>query len=1481
MLRTMAKHATIRPMLDYMDALTIANRLLDPDTATAQLANAFVGWDYDTRMEILGWDGKPSVRLIAAVGEEHAGAIAHTMSVSSQQCPVSCVQSAWQLAEYLAGGLGGLRVIDPNCGMGRVLKGGLGMQPSATLYGAAGNQVYANALRLQHPEMFLSASHDTPRETFDIAIGAAPYEDSNIAKDEDGGHIRAHHWWLELMNSSVKDDGFLVTITRWQSPSTRGMFLWPVYRIESEGSFIVTVFSKRPANETAPTAPWPTYGLLNPRRTKQPTPAVPQPLRDTLPEAVAADACLALRRVIAAKCTGDVNTPALIKRASSKLSMLKATVGQQLSFAKNSPLSRLKGSREERLLLSADTVLAANVRPKAAFVVDPTMEDVLRESFDTFGSVDTQFVASRLGMSEEVAIEQAKDFLFLNSQTSQWERKSEYLAGDVIYKLDQAQSMAAFDSRFSRNVEALLAVQPKKILTEDIEVPLGAPWLPASLYVEFLRLIIGDNSGYSSSAHVTRIKLTAAWVIRVSSPMLERSAENTVKFGTNKIGGHELLELAMNLKRPEVFNNEYDYTTGKYKKVLDKEGTAAAEEKLDQIRERWAGWLREDPKRMEILGRAYARKLGCLVRKKYSGELLSYPGLNTAGGFNPRGNQRRAAERIVSRGELDDTALIAHEVGLGKTNSAIIGAVRRWQLGLTNRVIITVPKAVFGQWERAFLHAYPLYAEELLIAPEGSSGPQWREFLHRVSCNEAAFVLMTYEQFMAIPLDDASFQLYNEEEFKEAEKEAEVARNDKGATSKLVTSLKRSAGSGASKQQTRVDKLKEREGRVWTFSEIAGTNPMLVFDEFQYLKRLVVKTRMDNVAGLPTGESNRAQDAFSKMRWALDNGGKVIGLTGTPVSNTLAEVHVIMRYLQPRRLRRMQLFNFDGWASTFTQRQLSVEMDAVGAFRSVTRLHFVNVDELLEVLGECWDFAEEVPEVVRPDVLGGEPTLVEVPGSPELNAYVWELARRADDIRSGGVDPADDNMLVVTSDGRRAALWNGDPDAEFPEPVGQGGEGRRTKLDACAEKVWDVYEKHHTNKGVQLVFLDLGTPKAKKIEDTGSGLTQHEKTDTEGLYGQLKKRLVSQGILARQIAYIHDASGEEEKQDLIARVNSGDIRVLIGSTEKAGVGLNLQRLLVAIHHLDCPWRPDHLLQRNGRCVRDGNLWDAIHVFIYITAKSYDTVLWQFIQVKSTFISQLQKGRAPTRDTDDVGDLVISATTAKAIALGDTRVMDKVRIETQLTRLDRQYRGWVAGRETTEREIGFLPDRIVALSAELAGLQEAIKTPPKRSDDFYAEVRDIGSDKFLVHGNREEADAKLYATCNLLRPMLRKPVRVGQYRGRRLVAEIRLGAIAVVMDLGNNAEVVVHNIHGSGTFASLDHQIAGLEVKARNTENQIQATERRLKGLKLELEAGWRGMEEAAQLLPEYKLICEELAQHGMSDARKFPALERATGNVSR
>ena len=1039
----------------------------------------------------------------------------------------------------------------------------------------------------------------------------------------------------------------------------------------------------------------------------------------------------ALRRVLAAEAAGEhAEASRWRARLLRNYGHLRAEVGPLRQAAlEGRPLHGWRRHPSLPLLQALETpsghpapvlhgpVLQVQV---AAAPTDPL--DALAACIDAGDVLSPEAVAARCGVPLGDVTAALRGHLYQQGPGGGWLTRAAYLSGDLPARIREAESWALIDDAYAEHVAALKGALPAEVAPESIVVPFGASWVPASVYLAFFRVLFptwGATPAREGAITLDYSIPTAQWLVKIRPVEIHASVDNTDTYGTPYFTAVELIEHGMALSSPIAYDE-----TEAGGKVRNHRATIAACGKLDAIRRRWSDWILSDPVRRDALATIFRERFAGHAPRRYDGSGLTFPGLAASYEGKPLAlhkHQRDAIARILDKDTTDDSALLTHKVGAGKTLCAIVGVMKRLQLGLSRRPIVVVPNHIRDQWAAAWMALYPGHVDWLIVDDGDNS-----DGLSRLMTGQGRILLTTYERFLAIPVEPEILGAYLHrelDELKEAQDDIE-----EGASHDMVKHLKRNFRARQKviekarvAQRDKWDTITRRQGHVLGWGAVGCD--LLVCDEFHFFKNLGVgSSKMEGVSGVSSAESQRALDGCIKMHWLLapqlfpgvsgGTRGKVVGMTGTPITNSLVELWVMMKLLQPNLLLRKNLWHFDSWASVFTEQYQWPELDSVGRFRTRTRLRFRNVQQILGLLSCTWDRVPASALPPRPGIIGGRMRVVPTIGSPDLRAYTVALAERAERIVNREVEPSEDNMLLVTHHGRLASLYNGPPEGLFPGTI--GAIDRRTKIDALVEEVWHLYHTYDAHQGVQLVFCDLFTPKRPSGDMALRAAPPAERWEALGLYGVIADRLVAAGVLRREIAFIHDATSDAERSVLFQAANAGRIRVLIGSTQKMGTGVNVQALALAAHHVTVPWRPDWLKQADGRVQRPGNFFTAVYIVSYPTVGSYDTVLWQIVELKARIVDQIGDGSYEGESADDVGETAISASVAKAISLGDDRVLRKVELELQLETLTREWRQRQQEDRRREWEIASLPRDIAATEAALvraAALQAHVAAHP--------------------------------------------------------------------------------------------------------------------------------------------------------------------------
>ncbi|HRH85666.1 MAG TPA: DEAD/DEAH box helicase [Rubrivivax sp.] len=921
------------------------------------------------------------------------------------------------------------------------------------------------------------------------------------------------------------------------------------------------------------------------------------------------------------------------------------------------------------------------VEPEAA--AEP--EEALAASVQWRGRVDPVWMGRLLSAPPRAVLDALTErgLVFLDPGDEQWKTADDYLAGEVKTKLRQA---LAAGRNCARNVAALERVQPKDLPPASIEPRLGAVWIPAADVEDFIRQLLEQKDcevGYSAQA--------GAWSVRYPEWSARQNVKVTQEFGTSRLNAIELMQCALNVQVPTVRDPDPESD----RMIVNPDETLAAREKLALIKERFAAWAFENLERRERLCRTYNDLFNATRPRQFDGSHLKLPGFSRCYALHP--HQRDAVWRIVQSG---NTGLF-HVVGAGKTAVCAIAGMELRRLGLAAKPCHVVPNHMLAQYTAEFARLYP-NAAVLMAGKEDLEGDRRRELVSRIATGDWDAVVITHSSFERIRMSPA----FTETFIKEIVMEIEMAvraerRNDRG--NRIVKQLEAMKKNWTVRLERLLADTRKDDLLSW---EQLGIDTLFV-DEAHLFKNLYRFTKMTRVAGLPLANSERAFDLFLKTRYTMRlHGGAqrgVVFATATPVANTMAEVHTMMRYLQPRRLEALGLQQFDAWAATFGESVTALEIAPDGSdYRMNTRFaRFINVPELMAVFGEVADIrTAEMLQLPVPAQRGGKPRIVACPASSVLKAYVRTLVERAEAIRMGHVKPQRDNMLAVTTDGRKAAL-----DFRLVEPGARFD--AQGKVAACIKEVLAVRERTKAFRGAQLVFCDLSSPKEGK---------------SFSVYDDLKQRLVEAGVPAQEIAFVHDADSDAQKATLFKAVREGRVRVLLGSTAKMGIGTNVQTRLAALHHLDAPWRPCDVEQREGRILRQGNECEDVEIFRYVTEGSFDSYMWQALETKARFIAQVMSGDKGLRSIEDVELAALSYAEVKALASGNPLVIEKAGVDAEVAKLSTLFSVWRNQRYANESEVSRLPMLIESLQRKLALMeQDCLRAEPAPAGDMRIEL----------------------------------------------------------------------------------------------------------------------------------------------------------------
>ena len=917
--------------------------------------------------------------------------------------------------------------------------------------------------------------------------------------------------------------------------------------------------------------------------------------------------------------------------------------GNKLAFRKDAGyplLLALEKLDDEQNVIGKTAIFSKRtISPHIVATHAETPEDALGLSLAERGKIDFAYMSALLGgMPQEQITSSLRQQIFLDPQTQEWQPADEYLSGNVRAKLDIARAAAQSDPDFAVNVQMLERVQPEPLTAADINVKLGTIWIPPEDIDHFIRDVLHPPFYALNKIKTSYSDAAKLWYVSNKSVDKDPHSLAYTKYGTSRVNAYELLELSLNLRDVQV--SDVKIIDGKEKRIPNTKETIKARNAQDALRQAFKDWVFDDPARRERLVGYYNEHFNTTRPREFDGSHLTLPGINPS--IQLYSHQKDAVARILYGGN----ALLAHCVGAGKTWTMAAAAMELRRLGLSHKPMFVVPNSLTEQWGTEFQQLYP--GANILVATEADFTKENRKaFCARIATGDYDAVIIGHTQFEKIPLSSENERRHIERQLDTLELSLTDAKRNKD----LNFTVKR-LESSKKKLETRLEKLMDAKEKddVVTFEEL-GVDRLFV-DEADEFKNLALFTKMRNVGGINTSAAQKSEDMLAKCEYLnekTDYHG-VCFATGTPVSNSMTELYTMMRYLQNDTLESVNMTDFDSWASNFGETVTAMELAPEGTgYRTKTRFaKFCNLPELINLWRQAADIqTADMLDLQRPEVeyhnIKAQPTAAQ-------QAMVQELGKRADRVRSGAVAPYEDNMLAITNDGRKLALDQRLADSSLPDNPG-------SKLNMVVENVFNTWESSKPTKGTQLIFCDLATPSAAG-KDSGRFCS----------YDDIRDKLIAKGVPADQIAYIHDADTPAKKNALSSKMKSGAIRVLIGSTAKMGAGFNVQERLVALHHVDCPWRPRDVEQRDGRILRQGNTNEKVHIYRYVTEGTFDSYNWQTVENKQKFISQVVTGKSPARTCDDIDDAALSYAEVKALAAGDPEIKERMELDVYVQKL---------------------------------------------------------------------------------------------------------------------------------------------------------------------------------------------------------------------
>lgn len=979
--------------------------------------------------------------------------------------------------------------------------------------------------------------------------------------------------------------------------------------------------------------------------------------------------------------------------------------------------------------VKADIFTKNTITPNRTITHVESIPEGVIVSVNRTGGIDAAYIAQLTGKSTGAVTRELIDSrMAFKTKDGGLEAPETYLSGNVRAKLREAEALAALDKDFTNNVEELKRVVPADVPFEDIYVAVGTPWIPNSVYADFIADTLGGSNieSYYRKPDVTVGRTnTGEFKISINNKRLKTSFRNTQEFGTSRRTFLDLVE-AMMMSRSITVKDVIEDTDGRKTSVVNTVETAAAQAKAEEIAKRFQEWLWQDETRRSALTSLYNETFNALATPKYNGENLTVNGLNAE--FSLRRHQADAVQRIVASG---GNTLLAHKVGAGKTLEMAAAAMKLRELGIVKKPVFVVPKALTAQWGGEFKSYFP--AARLLVADETSFTPANRKtFANRISNGDFDAVILSYEQFEKIPMSAEFQQRFYQQQIDEVIDAIAEEKAESGGKALTVKEMEKKKAQLEKKLAELTSKPKDTDNIEF---EQLGIDSLFV-DEAHNFKNLQYITRMNNVSGLGNSSgSQRAFDLFTKIRYlqGLNGGRGVVFATATPVMNSMAEMYIMQKYLQSDMLDRLGLKTFDAWAKQFGEVVNSVEIKPSGqGFRVKQSFsNFRNLNELQLLFRSFSDVLTDVPGLKIPKMKGGKVQVVECEPGQFQQEYMKELEKRADNVKN--VDPKEDNMLKITSDGRKVSYTQRMIDPSLPYEPG-------SKIFRCCENVVKEYRESSAIKGTQIVFCDMATPKGSAKTAASANANAEETLDTESarLYDDMKAELVKQGIPANEIAFIHEADTDAKKKQLFDDVNEGRVRVLIGSTGKMGVGMNAQKRIVAIHHLDAPWRPGDVEQRDGRAFRQGNINDEVTKYVYVTTGSFDARLWDILDRKQHFIEQIMNGENIGRSAEDTGNVTLSAAEVKALASGNPLIEEQVRLDSELAKLRNERKAYNAALMRAKTKLLEDEQKIASLKSSIAKAKKDVKARV----DTYSENRYSMTVGKKTYTDKKEAGAAL-------------------------------------------------------------------------------------------------------------------------------------------
>lgn len=1054
------------------------------------------------------------------------------------------------------------------------------------------------------------------------------------------------------------------------------------------------------------------------------------------------------------------------------------------------------------LARKADMFTKRTIKPKTEITSVDNANDALIVSLSEKARVDITFMQKLCNMDMDKMLKDLEGEIFNvpeYGEPNQWVTADEYLSGNVREKLKIAEHFAETDERFNVNVKYLKEVQPKDLSASEISVRLGSTWIPPEDIKVFIEYLLNPSNYACQNINVHYNEATSEWWIEGKNyDKYNIKATNT--YGTGRASAYKIIEDSLNLKDTRIYDY-YEDENGKRVAELNKKETAIAQAKQEQIKLAFEEWIWKDPERRERLTKFYNERFNSIRPREYDGSHISFDGMNPE--ITLRKHQVNAIARILYGGNT----LLAHEVGAGKTFEMVAAAMESKRLGLCNKSLFVVPNHIVEQFGQEFLQLYPS-ANVLVTTKKDFETANRKKFCSRIATGDYDAIIISHSQFEKIPMSVERQVAIIQKQIEDITLGIQDLKNNNGErfSIKQMEKTKKSL-------ETRLAKLNDtsRKDDVVTFEEL-GVDRIFV-DEAHYYKNLFLYTKMRNVGGIAQTEAQKSSDLFMKCRYLdeLTGGKGVIFATGTPISNSMVELYTMQRYLQYGELEKRHLQQFDAWASTFGETVTAIELSPEGTgYRAKTRFaKFFNLPELMALFKEVADI--QTSEMLNLPVPKANYHNVVIEPSEIQKELVKDLSERAEKIRNRMVDSSVDNMLKITNDGRKLAL-----DQRLTNDMLEDFE--HSKVATCADNIYSIWDKTSEDKSAQLVFCDLSTP---------------HNDGKFNVYDDLKTKLIDRGIPEEEIAFIHDANTDARKQELFNKVRRGQVRVLIGSTQKMGAGTNCQDRLIALHDLDCPWRPSDLIQRSGRIIRQGNKNPEVDIYRYVTEGTFDAYLYQLVENKQRFISQIMTSKTPVRFAEDIDETALSYAEIKALAAGNPDIIEKTELDTQVAKLKLLKQNYLSEKyELEDKVIKYYPNEIKRLENRIEDMKEDIEVFNNNN------TPDNSFDKMNIKGTdfteRKEAGEKIIEICkSMTNP---EPLEIGEYKGFKIILSFDTMDRKFYASMKNNLSYKTElGSDPSGNITRIDNVLNGIETRLSNIENNLEDTKKNYESAKKEIE----------------------------------------------